>query len=145
MSNRQPEQMAELTIKALQLSGRRGVMLTGWHGLNQATVPAHVFKIDSVPHDWLFPHMAALVHHGGSSTTGAAFRAGIPQIVVPFSFEQLFWGERTESLGVGTKPIRCKQLTADMLAIAIGQAVAVIEQWLPQIPSALSLLVEVQQ
>jgi UDP:flavonoid glycosyltransferase YjiC (YdhE family) len=161
MSNRQPAEIAALTIKALQMAGQRGVLLTGWHGLDQASLPDSIFKIDSVPHDWLFPRMAALVHHGGSGTTGAAFRAGVPQIVVPFSFEQPFWGERTEALGVGVKPIPRKTLTAEKLAAAIervvhdqpmhqkaqqlaaliksedgvGQAVAVVEQWLAKIPT----------
>jgi UDP:flavonoid glycosyltransferase YjiC (YdhE family) len=85
--------------------------------------PDTIFRVESVPHDWLFPRMAALVHHGGSGTTGAAFRSGIPQIVVPYSFDQPFWATRTYRLGVGVKPISRKRLTVDRLAKAIDAAV----------------------
>ena len=121
MSNRQPVAAAALAIDALRQTGQRGLLLTGWHGLDQAELPDTVFKIDAAPHDWLFPRMAALVHHGGSGTTGAALRSGVPQLVVPFSFEQPFWGDRTERLGVGVHPIPRRRLTVDKLASAIDR------------------------
>ncbi|MBN3884196.1 MAG: hypothetical protein HWQ44_14800 [Nostoc sp. JL34] len=37
-----------------------------------------VFVIKEVPHDWLFPQVPAVVHHGGASTTAAVLRAGTP-------------------------------------------------------------------
>ncbi|CAM9245428.1 unnamed protein product, partial [Phaeothamnion confervicola] len=56
---------------------------------------------DSVPHGWLFPQCIAAVHHGGSGTTAAALRAGIPQVICPMAFDQFFWAERVEYLGYG--------------------------------------------
>ena len=123
MSNRNPEAMAELVIKALALAGQRAVLLSGWGGLDGKDLPDSIIMIDSVPHSWLFRHMAAVVHHGGASTAAAGLRAGIPSVVVPFFGDQPFWGQRIAELGVGPQPIPRKKLTAERLASAIRQAV----------------------
>ena len=66
--------------------------------------------------------MAAVVHHGGAGTTAAGIRAGVPTVTVPFFADQPFWGRQTYNIGVGTKPILRKDLTAGRLAQAISQA-----------------------
>ncbi len=124
MNHRKPEQVTQLVIHALGLARQRGILATGWGGLGDADLPETVFKIDAIPHDWLFPQMAAVVHHGGAGTTGAGLRAGIPSIVVPFTVDQPFWAQRVYALGVGTQPIPRNQLTAERLAAAIRQAVS---------------------
>jgi UDP:flavonoid glycosyltransferase YjiC (YdhE family) len=82
-----------------------------------------VLAIDSAPFAWLFPQVAAVVHHGGAGTTAAGLRGGIPSVVVPFFGDQPFWGRRVAELGVGPAPILQRKLTADRLAQAIHQAV----------------------
>lgn len=78
-----------------------------------------IFKIESAPHDWLFPRVRAVVHHGGAGTTAAGLRAGKPMIICPFMGDQPFWGRRVCELGVGPPPIRQKRLSADKLARAL--------------------------
>jgi sterol 3beta-glucosyltransferase len=78
--------------------------------------------VRDVPHEWLFPRMRAIVHHGGAGTTGAALRAGVPSIVVPLGFDQPFWGRRVHALGVGPRPMSRRRLTASWLADAIRTA-----------------------
>lgn len=80
--------------------------------------------VGSIPHSWLFPKMAAVVHHGGAGTTGAGLRAGIPSIITPFFGDQPFWGHRVYELGVGPKPIPRRQLTVESLAEAVHIAVS---------------------
>lgn len=123
MAGRNPEQLARLVSQALVKSGQRGLLLTGWGGLRTELVPENVFVVDAVPHSWLFPRMAAVVHHGGAGTTAEALRAGVPAVIVPFVFDQPFWGARIKELGLGPDPIPLKKLTADALANAIGIAV----------------------
>jgi UDP:flavonoid glycosyltransferase YjiC (YdhE family) len=70
------------------------------------------------------PCVAAVVHHGGAGTTGAGLRAGVPSILTPFVADQPAWAIRVAELGAGPRPIPFKELTAERLADAIGQAVS---------------------
>jgi hypothetical protein len=63
-----------LAVKAFELSGQRGILLTGWGGLAQMDIPKTVHVIESATHDWLFPQMSAVVHHCGAGTTAAGVR-----------------------------------------------------------------------
>jgi sterol 3beta-glucosyltransferase len=123
MAGRHPQRLAAVVMEALSQSGQRGLLLTGWGGLRPEMVPDNVFVLDSAPHSWLFPRMAAVVHHGGAGTTAEGLRAGVPSIIVPFSFDQPFWGERIKAMGLGPDPIPQKKLSADRLARAIRTAV----------------------
>jgi UDP:flavonoid glycosyltransferase YjiC (YdhE family) len=123
MTGRDPEALTRLLVEAVQQSNQRAVLLSGWAGLGRLPLPDTVFCLDAAPHDRLFPHMAAAVHHGGSGTTGESLRAGIPTIIVPHLGDQVFWGKRVAILGVGPKPIPRPKLTAGRLAAAIRATV----------------------
>lgn len=123
MSSRKPAEVAELAMTALHETGQRAILLSGWGGLSTTDYPETVFVVDSIPHSWLFERVAAVVHHGGAGTTAAAFRAGIPSVVVPFHGDQPFWARRVVELGVGPKPIPRNRLTARRLAEAMEEAV----------------------
>jgi UDP:flavonoid glycosyltransferase YjiC (YdhE family) len=111
--------ITEVVLRALQRSGQRAVLLTGWGGLAATDLPEYVHAVESVPHDWLFPLMAAVIHHAGAGTTAAGLRAGVPTVAVPYFADQPFWGWRVQELGVGPRPIRKKRLAAENLAGAI--------------------------
>ena len=123
MAGRNPEQLAKLILEALAKSGQRGLLLTGWGGLRTELVPDNVFVVDAAPHNWLFPRMSAVVHHGGAGTTAEGLRAGVPTVIIPFVLDQPFWGARVKALGLGPDPIPQKNLTADRLSNAIRIAV----------------------
>lgn len=118
-----PARFARIAVKALNITGQRGVLATGWGGLQAEELPEHVFAISDVPHSWLFPKMVAAVHHGGAGTTGASLRAGIPTLIVPFTSDQPFWGRRVHHLGAGPAPISPRRLNAQNLASAIREMV----------------------
>lgn len=123
MTPRNPDLLKEVLLEALERAEQRGILLSGWAGIGNVKQP-NVFVIDSIPHDWLFPRMAAVVHHGGASTTAAGLRAGVPSVIVPFLGDQPFWGQRVADLGVGPTPIPFKHLSAQVLASAIQIAVS---------------------
>ena len=119
MSNRDPQATTRLLLDALKQSGRRGVIHSGWAGLHAEDVPPDVLLVKHVPHDWLFPRMAGVIHHGGAGTTGAGLRAGVPSAVVAHIGDQPYWGRRIHELGVGAAPMRRHELTAERLAATI--------------------------
>ena len=121
MAGRDPARVAEIAIAALQKAKLRGIIATGWGGLDPGELPDTIFQIDSAPHAALFPQVSSVVHHGGAGTTAAGLRAGCPTIVCPFFGDQPFWGECVRELGVGTKPIPQKQLTVERLASALTE------------------------
>jgi UDP:flavonoid glycosyltransferase YjiC (YdhE family) len=116
---RQPRALADLVLSAVRRAGKRAVLLTGWGGLTVADSGDDVLVVDEVPHSWLFPQMAAVVHHGGAGTTGTGLQSGTPSIVVPSFADQFFWGERVEALGAGVNLPR-RKLSVRGLAGAIG-------------------------
>jgi sterol 3beta-glucosyltransferase len=113
-----------IVLAALERAGQRGVLATGYGGLAAAEVPPSVYLLADAPHDWLFPQMAAVVHHGGAGTTGAGLRAGVPTVICPFFGDQPFWGRRVAALGVGPSPIPQRCLTVAALSRAVGAAVS---------------------
>ncbi|GAB4207085.1 MAG: glycosyltransferase [Roseiflexaceae bacterium] len=123
MMARDPQQMTALVSEALARSGQRGVLAGGWGALDGTMQPSgQVLFVQHIPHHWLFPRMAAIVHHDGAGTTGAALRSGVPSVVVPFGFDQAFWGHRVAALGLGPQPIPRIKLNAAALGAAIEQA-----------------------
>jgi sterol 3beta-glucosyltransferase len=117
MSIAKPAQMAQRISEALRMAGLRGVLQAGWGGLIHED--NHLITIEEVPHDWLFPRMSAVVHHGGSGTTHAALHAGKPSLIVPFIADQPFWGRRVAELGAGLPPIPPRRLASERLAGAL--------------------------
>lgn len=111
--------LTEEIIRALQLSGQRGILLTGWGAIKHMPLPETMFAVEAVPHDWLFPRVAAVVHHGGSGTTGAGLRTGLPSLIVPFIGDQFFWGRQIWERGLGPEPIEQTHMNAERLSQAI--------------------------
>jgi UDP:flavonoid glycosyltransferase YjiC (YdhE family) len=121
-----PAKAQRLVRAALRRAGARGVLLaTPPHRPPTLRPPVDddVFVVDDVPHTWLFPRMAAVVHHGGAGTTAAGLRAGAPTVACPFFGDQAYWGERVAALGAGPRPLPIRRFTVDGLAAAIRQAV----------------------
>lgn len=115
---KQAAHTARTVAEALRQTGQRGILATGWQGGSEEKLPDTIFTLESAPHAWLFPRMAAVVHHGGAGTTAAGLRAGVPAVVLPHGLDQPGWARRVRELGVGTSLLR-KQLTAERLAEAI--------------------------
>lgn len=122
MASGDPTRFTDIALAALRRAGQRGMLLSGWAGLGQADLPDDVCLVDDVPHDWLFPHMSAVVHHGGAGTTAAGLRASRPTVTLPFFADQPFWGRRVSTLGAGPPPIMQRAVTVENLTRAIQQA-----------------------
>ena len=109
-------------IAALERCGLRAVLASGWGGLMADVVadnPKRYFHLTDAPHSWLFPRMAAAVHHGGAGTTGAALTAGIPSVVIPFYGDQPFWAHCLAQREVAPPALTRRTLTPEILARAL--------------------------
>ena len=122
MTASDPARLTDLLVRAVARSGQRAILLSGWAGLGEAALPPTILPLASAPHSWLFPRMAAVVHHGGAGTTAAGLRAGVPSVLVPHLGDQFHWGRRIAALGVGLEPILRRALTAERLGDAIRVA-----------------------
>jgi sterol 3beta-glucosyltransferase len=114
-----PSELRQIILEALRLTGQRAVVQGKWLGED---VPDSVFPMEWVSHPWTFSRCCAVIHHGGAGTIAQSLKAGIPNIVIPHAWDQFFWGERVYKLGVASKPINRRQLTAKKLSCAIDMA-----------------------
>ena len=121
MVNRDAERIDSIVRSALEKTNNRGLILSGWSAVKDH-VSDDLIYLDVVPHDWLLPRCKMIVHHGGAGTTSAGLRAGIPSVVVPFTADQPFWGNRVQAVGAGPKPVYVNKLSVDNLTQAIFEA-----------------------
>jgi sterol 3beta-glucosyltransferase len=124
MPSQDAGRVTHTVLEALDRAGQRGVLATGWGGLVDHDLPTSIYALTEAPHDWLFPQMAAVVHHGGAGTTAAGLRAGVPTVICPFFGDQPFWGRRVAALGAGPQPIPQRRLTVEALRAAMSAAVS---------------------
>jgi sterol 3beta-glucosyltransferase len=111
--------VTELILEALQRTGNRGILHRNTVD-GRSSFPEHVYVDDNLPHEWLFPQVKAVVHHGGAGTTGAVATAGVPSVIVPAFFGQIPWGGIVRQRGVGTLLAR-SELSAGSLAEALQE------------------------
>lgn len=119
-----PARTGRLVADAVRLAGVRALIVTGSGGIAaDGRRRGDVFVTRDVPFDWLFPRVAAVVHHGGMGTSSAALAAGRPQVVCPFIYEQPFNAGRLHAAGVAPPPLEPAALEPADLAAAIRRAV----------------------
>lgn len=122
-----PKELTRTVVNSVLKAGVRCILAKGWSDRlgdpnakeTEIEMPPEIYSLKSVPHDWLFPQIDAAVHHGGSGTTGASLRAGLPTVIKPFFADQYFYAGRVEDIGVG---IYMKKLTEGQFSRAMWEA-----------------------
>ncbi|GAA1385421.1 glycosyltransferase [Kitasatospora putterlickiae] len=117
MAPSQGERLGELVAGAVRRAGVRAIVQAGWAELSGRG--PDVLAVGDLPHDWLLPRTAAVVHHAGAGTTAAGLRAGVPALPVPVMADQPFWASRLHRLGVSPRPLPFQELTAERLGDAL--------------------------
>lgn len=119
-----PDMFTRTILEAVRITGVRAIISKGWGGIGAQSfqLSSDIFMLDDCPHDWLFPRVQCVVHHGGAGTTAAGLAAGKPSVIVPFFGDQLTWGKAIHKAGAGPRPLPWKSLTPTHLADAIGSA-----------------------
>lgn len=121
-----PDKFTNLIFEAVERAGVRALVSKGWGGLGgEDNVPHNIYMLENTPHDWLFPRVSAVVHHGGAGTTAIGLKCGKPTMIVPFFGDQPFWGAMVSRAGAGAHAaIPYKDLSIDALAEGIKQCLA---------------------
>jgi rhamnosyltransferase subunit B len=109
-------------MEACQSLEVRGILLTKFRSQLPAQLPASVIYCGFAPFQKLFPRCAAVVHHGGIGTTAKALAAGVPQLILPFAFDQMDNANRVRKLGCGDW-LKPKQRNAIQLARGIATVI----------------------
>lgn len=115
MTQYQAESFDTLMTEAVALLGCRAIIQSDWPG----KVSPDIFRCSRAPHAQVFPHCAAIVHHGGAGTTHSSARSGRPSIVVEHAFDQQFWGDELRRAGVAGKVLHRNTVTPQQLAEAL--------------------------
>jgi len=115
-------EIVQIAIRAARSTGQRLILGVPQEAMTDAAEAGGVLRAEGIPHEWLFPRLRLIIHHGGAGTTGAALRAGVPSVAVPFGADQAFWARRLGRLGVGPVAPAAHRLTADRLATVIDRA-----------------------
>lgn len=110
-----PEELTRAVIEGVRKAGRRAILGTGWGTITAGSDSEDILFVGDVPHGWLFERVSGAIHHGGTGTTAQAFRAGIPQMAVPFLADQPFWGHRIWKLGVGPAAVPIATFDSEQL------------------------------
>ncbi|RSL67384.1 hypothetical protein CEP51_012667 [Fusarium floridanum] len=113
-----PEKMINIILEAVRVTNTRAIISRGWSDL-VGSESEDIYWIGDCPHEWLFQHVAAVVHHGGAGTTACGLRNGKPTTIVPFFGDQPFWGQMVANAGAGPNPIPHAELTVNNLSEAI--------------------------
>jgi vancomycin aglycone glucosyltransferase len=101
-SIRAPEDLGRVMIDSARALGRRVILSRGWAGLAPVDDEPDCLSVGEVNQQALFGRVAAVVHHGGAGTTSTAALAGAPQVVIPQQYDQYYWAQRVQDLGIGT-------------------------------------------
>lgn len=85
------------------------------------------YFVKSIPYDWAFPKIHAVIHHGGSGTTHTALKYGCASLIIPHIIDQYVWNKIISKknlgpLGIDVSKIAAKNLEPKILDLYTNQA-----------------------
>ena len=105
----------ELSAKAARILNKRAVLLYGIFNQPPKLLNENIVGFDYAPYSQVFPKAACVVHQGGVGTTSQVLRAGVPQLIMPFSHDQPDNAARCARIGVA-RTISREKYTAETAA-----------------------------
>ncbi|MDH6195682.1 UDP:flavonoid glycosyltransferase YjiC (YdhE family) [Mycobacterium frederiksbergense] len=97
-----PAETVEMISAACAELGERALICAGGTDFGDHAIAEHVKVVGTVNYAAVFAGCRAVVHHGGSGTTAASLRAGIPTLILWSTADQPYWGNQVKRLKVGT-------------------------------------------
>ncbi len=103
--------------------GERALVCAGWSGFKRVPHLDNVKVVATMNYAAAFPACRAVVHHGGTGTTAAGLRAGVPTLIVWMTADQAVWAARIKRLKVGTAR-HFSRTTRETLVADLGRILA---------------------
>ncbi len=111
MSNSNPKEKTRIIVEVLKRNNISAIINTSWGGLEKTDESSdNIHFVSSLPYDWIFPAMYAIIHHGGSGTTHTALKYACPSLIIPHIMDQFHWNKTISKLHLGPKGISIKNL-----------------------------------
>lgn len=117
---------------ALAGAGHRVALGYGWENIDANELPSGCSFLTSLSFAQVFPKLSLIVHAGAADITMQAMRAQVPQIVAPYTIEQNFWAQQSQSLGASPAPVLNGDLTKLRQTIEVVLADKTIRERLKQ-------------
>lgn len=114
MINSNSLETTKVILEALKKNKVAAILGNNWGGLEATEHPEHVFFVKEIPHEWIFPKVYAVVHHGGSGTTHAGLKYGCPTLIIPHIQDQYLWNQTISRLALGPKGVSIKKLSYEV-------------------------------
>jgi UDP:flavonoid glycosyltransferase YjiC (YdhE family) len=122
-----PAETVEMIAAACAELDERALIYSGADGSSHIPHPDHVKLVGLVNYATILPACRAVVHHGGSGTTAAGMRAGVPTLILWDVSDQPIWSAQVQRLKVGWgrrfSSTTRKSLVADLRRILAPQYV----------------------
>jgi len=96
-----PADTVEMISSACAELGERALICAGWSDFSDVPASDRVKVVGGVNYAAVFPKCRAVVHHGGSGTTAASLRAGVPTLILSMDANQALWGTQVKRMRVG--------------------------------------------
>lgn len=91
----------DMIVAACSELGERALIFTGANDVAGLPLSENVKYLRTVNHAAVLPACRAVVHHGGTGTTAAGLRAGIPTLILWVFLDQPMWAAVVTHLEVG--------------------------------------------
>ncbi|AMW22210.1 glycosyltransferase [Mycobacteroides chelonae] len=95
-------QTLAMISSACEELGERALVCSAGSDFSQVLSAENIKVVDAMNYSAVFPVCRAVVHHGGTGTTAAGLRAGVPTLILSTDLDQTLWGTRVKRLKVGT-------------------------------------------
>lgn len=125
-TQRNPAMISETTrlfVDAARMAGCRAIIQSRWSEVSGIEEDKNIYRIESAPYEEVFPHCAAVVHHGGAGTTQTVTMCGCPSVVVAHILDQYFWGSELKRLGIAPKLLDRRTVSPKKLAYDVRKVI----------------------